>query len=381
MKITDVETIVLQVELEQPVWSATALAAKSYEKIAALRGAVLVKVYTDEGIVGIGQAHGGLETLPPVRTAIETVMKPYLIGQDPFFAEGIWSKIYGASFMNGRRGVIISALSGIDVALWDIMGKATGQPIYRLLGASRDRVMGYATGGFYAHGKTPADLGEEMAGYAARGFRAAKMKFAALPLKQDLERARAAREAVGDGMLLMADANRNYSPKAAIRAANQLEEMGFAWLEEPISPDDLEGCAAVAAGTTLPIAGYETESTVYGFRELITRRAVDIVQPDVVWHGGFTECRRIAGMAHTWGLRVCMHAWSSAIALVAGLHMAGSAPNAWMVEMDQVANPLISEMITEPVQIEPDGNVTIPGKPGLGIELNEDFVRRHRIDQ
>ena len=380
MKITDVETILVQVKLAKPSWSAATLFAQSRETYAAYRAVVLVKVHTDEGLVGIGQAHGNVETLPPVRTALDRVIKPHLLGQDPFFVEGIWDRVYRSTFMNGRKGVMISALSAADIALWDLMGKATGQPIYRLLGACRDRVMGYATGGFYEEGKTPADLGDEMAGYAARGFKAAKMKFAALPLKQDLQRARAAREAVGDEMLLMVDANRAYDVKGAIKAARGLEELDYSWLEEPISPDDVAGSAAVVAATSIPIAGYETESTAFGFRDLILRRAVDIVQPDLVWHGGFTECRKITSLAATFGMKATVHAWSSALALVAGLHLAGSCPNIWMVEMDQVENPLISEMLTQRIDIDPDGYATIPTGPGLGVELNEDFVQRHRVD-
>lgn len=381
MKITDVETLVLQAEIDRPTWSATALRIHPSARAASVRTVLLVRVLTSEGIVGIGQAAAGPGAIAPVRAALERVIRPYLVGQDPFFVEGIWDKAYQGTLQQGRKGVVISALSGADVALWDIIGKATGQPVYKLLGASRDTVLGYASGGWYAEGKTVADLAAEMAGYAALGFRAVKMKIGGESVKQDLERVRTAREALGPDVRLMVDANRIYDPKTAIRVARHLEELDVDWLEEPVNPDDIEGSAMVAAGTTVPVAGYETEYTTRGFRELITRRAVDIVQPDVVWSGGFTECRKIASMAHTWGMPVRPHSFGSALSMLANLHFVGSIPNGLMLEMDRTGNPFVTDLLAEPLEIDAEGYVAIPSGPGLGIALNDETVRRYRVDR
>jgi L-alanine-DL-glutamate epimerase-like enolase superfamily enzyme len=379
MKVTDIETMVLEIELAQPTWSAATLSPLSTSKSIATRAALVIRVSTDEGLVGIGQAHAGGGLIAPVRTAIEQVIQPYVVGQDPFMVESIWDKVYQGTFLNGRKGVIIAALSGVDVALWDIMGKAAGQPVYKLLGACRDKALGYATGGFYAPGKTVAALADEISGYAARGFKAAKIKLGLMSVKEDMQRARAVREAVGDGMRLMADANRSYDVKTAIRVARQLEELGYEWLEEPICPDDVEGSTLVTASTSIAIAGYETENTSRGFRDLIARRAVDVVQTDLIWNGGFTECRKIAAIANAWNMPVVPHAYASAVPIVAGLHLVGSAPNASLMELDQTPNPLISELFTERFDIDADGYVAIPTKPGLGVELNEEAIRRYRV--
>ncbi len=381
MRVTDIETMVLEVELAQPTWSAATLNPLASSRSTSTRAALIVRVRTDEGITGIGQAHAAAGMIPLTRAAVEEVIRPYVVGEDPFMVEAIWDRVYQGTFLNGRKGTVIAALSGVDVALWDIMGKATGQPVYRLLGGGRDRIPGYATGGFYSPGKTVADLADEVAGYAARGFKAAKIKVGCMSLREDLERARAVREAVGDSVKLMADANRAYDPKTAIRMARHLEELGYELLEEPVSPDDVEGSALVTASTGIAIAGYETENTSRGFRDLIARRAVDVVQTDLIWNGGFTECRKIAAIAGAWGMAVCPHAYASAVPIVAGLHLAGSIPNALMMELDQTVNPLVTDLFTERLDIDAEGNVAIPSRSGLGVELNEETVRRYRVDR
>ncbi len=263
--------------------------------------ALLVEVETDAGITGIGEAGvGGGST----RHVIENHLRPMLIGEDPLLIEGLWQKMFARTRQFGRRGIVMNAISGIDIALWDIAGKVAKLPVYRLLGACRDRVEAYASGGFYQEGKSVDDLAGEAEGYRARGFKGMKMKIGRNPSTQthlrhlagnaqmcevepeeDIARVAAVRKALGPKAKLMVDVNCAWSPAMAIEMGRALEPYKLYWIEEPVATDDIDGSARVAAALATPIAGYETEIGLYGFRELITRGAVDIVQPDLAWTG------------------------------------------------------------------------------------------------
>ncbi|MEK7215067.1 MAG: mandelate racemase/muconate lactonizing enzyme family protein, partial [Chloroflexota bacterium] len=214
---------------------------------------------------------------------------------------------------HGRRGVVMHGISGIDIALWDIAGKVAGLPVYRLLGAYTDRVEAYASGGFYQQGKGVDDLATEPASYVARGYRGMKMKIGRYANTQsrlremlannetgivtpdeDLARVAAVRRALGPDRKLMVDVNCAWGPAFAIQMGRALQPFDIYWLEEPVATDDLRGSAEVARALDIPVAGYETEIGLYGYRELVEQRAVDFVQPDICWSGGFSECRRIA---------------------------------------------------------------------------------------
>src|SRR5437588_2343025 len=216
----------------------------------------------------------------------------------------------------GRRGLVMQAISGIDIALWDIAGKVAKLPLYKLLGAARDRVEAYASGGFYQQGKSAADFAGEAEGYRARGFRGMKMKIGRNPSTQthlrqligqaefcevdpgeDLARVAAVRQALGPQAKLMVDVNCAWSPAMAIEMGRAMEPYHLYWIEEPVETDDIEGSVRVTDALHTPIAGYETELGLYGFRELIRRGAVDIVQVDIAWSGGFSEGKRIAAYA------------------------------------------------------------------------------------
>src|SRR5690242_10844367 len=317
MKIADVRTIALSCRCDPPYASAAG--------VQGARGALLVEIETDNGTIGIGEAGlGGGATA----TLIEKTLKPLLLGEDPLLIEGLWQKMFARTRQYGRRGVVMQAISGIDIALWDIAGKVAKLPLYRLFGACRDRVEAYASGGFYQEGKGVDELAGEAEGYRARGFKGMKMKIGRNPSTQthlrqllgqsgfcevdpseDLARVAAVRRALGPQAKLIVDVNCAWSPSFAIEMGRALEPYKLYWIEEPVATDDIDGSARVADALATPIAGYETETGLYGFRELIARRAVDIVQPDIAWTGGFSECRRIASLAQAHHMMVAPHAF------------------------------------------------------------------------
>jgi L-alanine-DL-glutamate epimerase-like enolase superfamily enzyme len=387
MKIADVRTIALSCRCDPPYASAAGVQAQ--------RAALLVEVETDTGIVGIGEAGIGGGVTAAV---IERSLKPLLIGEDPLLIEHLWQKMFVRTRQFGRRGVFMHAISGIDIALWDIAGKVAKLPVYRLLGGSRDRVEAYASGGFYQEGKSAADLAGEAEGYRARGFRGMKMKvgrnpstgthlrhligqaeFCEVDPSEDLARVAAVRQALGPQGKLMVDVNCAWSPDFAIEMGRAMEAQKLYWIEEPVATDDIDGSARVADALAAPIAGYETENGLYGFRQLIDRGAVDIVQPDIAWSGGFSEGRRIAAYAQAHHKMVAPHAFAGAVLLVASLHFAAAIPNGLLLEWDQNPNALRDELLKEPLRLEPDGTVKPPERPGLGIELDPAAVDRYRI--
>ena len=386
MKIVDIRTIPLSFRCEPPYGSAAGMQA--------LRGSLLVEIETDEHVIGIGEAGVGGGATARV---VERVLEPMLIGEDPLLIEGLWQKMFARTRQFGRRGVVMNAISGIDIALWDIAGKTANLPVYRLLGACRERVEAYASGGFYQQGKSVDDLAGEAEGYRARGFQGMKMKVGRNPSTQthlrhlvehsevcevepeeDIARVAAVRQALGPKAKLMVDVNCAWSPSFAIEMGRAFEPYKLYWIEEPVSTDDIDGSARVAEALATPIAGYETEIGLYGFRELITRGAVDIVQPDLAWAGGFSECRRIAALAHAHHLTVAPHSFAGAVLLAASLHFIASIPNGLVLEFDQNPNGLRDDLLKEPITIESDGSIRLPERPGLGIELDRAAVERYR---
>ncbi|MBI2887523.1 MAG: mandelate racemase/muconate lactonizing enzyme family protein [Chloroflexi bacterium] len=389
MQIVDVRTIPLSYRCELPYGSAGGMQQR--------RDALLVEVETDEGLVGLGEAGGPLATTQAV---VEQQLKPLLLGEDPLLIERLWQKMFLRTRAIGRRGLLMYAISGVDVALWDIAGKVARLPLFRLLGAYRDTVEAYASGGFYQEGKDAAALAREAAGYAALGYRAMKMKVGRNPahltqsnlremqvdpercvvsLEEDLARVEAVRKALGPEAKLMVDANCVWSPALAIRMGLAMEPLHLYWLEEPVATDDLRGSAEVARALSIPVAGYETETSLYGFRELIAQGAVDILQPDVSRAAGLTECRRIASLGQAFNLMVAPHSFSSAINLVASMHLLASLPNGLMLELDQNPNGLRTDLLKEPITVDHGGCVRLPEQPGLGVELSQEAVDRYRV--
>lgn len=341
---------------------------------------LLVRVRTDDGIEGYGEAgtFGGAEHT--VKTIIDTQLAPILIGEDPTMIERHWARMYQGTIQLGRRGAMIAAISGIDIALWDILGKIAGLPVYKLLGGRASVVPSYASAGFYSDGKGLEGLSDEFAAISSKGYRAAKMKVAGENFDADVERVRVAREALGQGRGLMVDSNNQHSPREAIAFAHQIEEFNIAWFEEPTRTDDLDGMAMVRNSISIPVAGYETETTRHGFRLLIESGCVDILQPDTVWAGGITECHRISALASTYHLPVAPHNYAGAISGFSNLHVLAAAPTGHSFEMDQNPNPLRTDLTDSWPEIDTESQVHISDRPGLGFSLNEDVVERYRVD-
>ena len=362
------------------------------------RNLLLVQIITDEGLVGLGEcaAYGG--DLDSMERVVLDDLQPSLIGEDPFRVERLWARMARRSHQRGTTGMLMQAISGVDIALWDLIGQATRTPLYRLLGGYRDTLDAYASAGFYAGDKGPAQLAEELGGYAERGFRTVKMKvgrnpdvmlnplpdmwapdYATATLDEDVERVRAARAAIGPNVRLAIDVNNAWTPSVAIQFMRRVADQNIYWLEEPVATDDVAGSAEVARSLDVPVAGYETATGLASFRELIARRAVDVVQPDIIWTGGITVCRKVAALAEAHGLPVVPHVFSSAVAAMANMHYIASLPNGGLLEFDQNPNPLRSELFEEPIEVESDGTVRLPDRPGLGVTLNQATVDRYRV--
>jgi L-alanine-DL-glutamate epimerase-like enolase superfamily enzyme len=390
MQITDVTTIKLHYDM--PIAMADAI------HYMPARPTLLVQVHTDTGLIGLGEAAAYSGSLASMEALILHDLRPAILGQDPFLVERLWQRMALRSHQRGRRGMLMMAISGIDIALWDLIGQATQTPLYRLLGGYRDTLDAYASAGFYAQDKTPGALAEEVAGYVERGFRTVKIKvgrnpelmlnplhempaaaYATASLEEDVERVRAVRQVIGPRVRLAIDANNAWTPTVAIKFMRQVEPFDIFWLEEPVSTEDLEGSALVAQQLDTPVAGYETETGLSGFRDLITRHAVDIVQPDVIWTGGITECRKIAALAQAYGLPVIPHVFSSAVSSIANMHLIASLPNAGLLEFDQNVNPLRTELFEEPLDVDQNGQVRLPDRPGLGVTLNARTVEQYRV--
>jgi L-alanine-DL-glutamate epimerase-like enolase superfamily enzyme len=389
MIITSVTTTSLRYRRETPMADALNFIPE--------RQSLLVHVHTDEGLTGVGESAYFGGPIDSTRTVIEAELTPLLIGEDATAVERIWSKMFHRSMQHGRRGLLLAAMSGIDIALWDIKGKLLNAPIYELLGTYRTCLPAYASGGFYMSGQSPEVLADEAQSYIERGFKGVKIKVGRSPsvplnplaliddgfcfhtFSEDMERVRAVRDRIGSEFQLMVDANSGWDVGTALRALRILSELNVTWLEEPLFPEDVAGSARLVEAGLVPIAGYETVQSRFGFADLVNGRAVDIVQPDVTWSGGITECRRIAAFASCHNLACVPHSFGSAIALAANAHLLASLPNGLILEVDQTPNALRDELLEQTLRVKPDGHITVPSGPGLGVQLNEDTIARYRI--
>lgn len=332
----------------------------------------LIQVHTDDGVSGVGSVYSHPEM---VRTVIEGQLRDLFAGEDPLEVEALWQRGYSITRWYGRKGAALSALGGVDMALWDIRGKVLGKPVCQILGAQRDRVPAYASALLWKN--DPAELAEEVARHLANGFRGFKSRLGrnraydnkALPIL---------RRAAGGGTRLMIEGNARYPLEDALAFVPRLREHNAFWFEEPFVPEDVDSYLALRPQAGVPLAAGENEFGVQGFRELIDRGMVDIVQPDTCRAGGITECHRAGMLAHRAGLRVATHTWSDAVALVANMHLIASLPTGITVEIDQTGNALIDHLLASPLRVD-EGEVALPTAPGLGIELNWDTVRRYTV--
>ncbi|MEK9723369.1 MAG: mandelate racemase/muconate lactonizing enzyme family protein [Rhodospirillaceae bacterium] len=366
MKIERVNTHIVEVALSEPFHWAIGEATT--------RGSCIVEVVTDTGLVGWGECFG------PARPAAAMVAAyaPWLIGADPLATEKIWQDLYAAYRDQGQKGVPICAISGVDIALWDIKGKHHGAPVFELLGGPlRTEVRAYATGTYRTRTGDPMDyIVKEALGYKAEGFSAMKLKIG-FDVDEDARLIHAVRDAIGPEMGLMLDANHGFDALDAIRLAQAVEHLNIGWFEEPVPPEDLDGYLAVKAATSIPMAGGETEYTRFGFREVLRRRAMDIVQPDTCAAGGISECKKIADMANAFGVRMVPHVWGTGIGLAAALNLLATLPHnppgrrPWepILEFDRSEHLARQAIMTAPIE-HAGGVVAVPTGPGLGIEID-----------
>lgn len=385
MKIVDITTFILRVPLGDRAFY-------SSQATFPARNSLLVRITTDEGLIGWGEG-GQYGPAEPVAAAIDGVMAPMLIGRSPQEPVKIWEQLYAFSRDFGQKGTYIEAISAIDIALWDLWGQSLGQPIHALLGgAVRDHVVAYATGCYYGENfrnrpEMLASLEQEAAAYAGVGFGILKMKVGLLSVGQDAERVAVVRQAIGDDIDLLVDANHAYNVATATRMGRILEEHGVLWFEEPVVPEDRAGYRKLRDRLDVPIAGGEAEFTRFGFRDLFVNGCVDIAQPDLCVAGGISEFLKIQALASSFGVLTIPHVWGSGIALATALHAVATVPatphsyapvplaNEPVIEYDRQHNPLRDELLVENFSLD-DGCLAVPSGPGLGITINEDVLRR-----
>ena len=349
------------------------------------RGSCIVEIETTDGITGWGECYGPSAV---AKAYLETQFAPRIVGRDAFDVEVIWEDLYNRIKDYGGQGMAASALSGIDIALWDIIGKACNRPIHKLIGgAHRTEVTAYATGLYFIDmNRLVEEAVEEAQEFVENGFSAIKMKIGLGSIKLDIERVAAVRKAIGDDMRLMVDANHCFSVPQAIRIGRELEQLNVEWFEEPISPEDIDGYVEVTRALDMAVAGGENGFTRWGFRDLVVRKAMDIIQPDVCAAGGISECRKIAALASTHGVECVPHAWGSAIGLAATLHFLAALPDQPpsfkpmppLLELEQCENPFRDLLAREPI-VQKRGKVQVPTGAGLGIEIDRSVLDRYRV--
>lgn len=346
---------------------------------------VLIKVETDEGITGWGEADSSpyiVDTIVncPASHIVCRGLKDIVIGQDPFDVEKIWYDMYRDSYYYGRRSVGIHAMSGIDIAIWDIMGKAAGKPVYKLLGGQfHTRLRAYAS---MLMPETEQEVQEKAKEYLSRGFTAIKFGWGALgqSKEKDIRLVRAAREAMGEEASLMLDIGYLWkNSKYAAMMCRELEQFNPYWIEEPMISDDVEGFGKLSKLTTLNIAGGEELTTLYEYKELMEKGGVDIVQPDVSRCGGLTIARKIADMALLQGVEMVPHAFKSGILMAASIQMLAAYRGTPLLEYCSQETVLSKELLKNHFYVEEDGCVQVPSAPGLGIEINEEAIEKYRI--
>ncbi len=383
MQIVDVEAVPLSSSIPEEKQHRTDLGTKVKSD------AVLVFVTADDGTTGVGASLGQPRSIEAI---VDESLAPLVEGENPHDTTRCWEKMYTGSRWppsiergytqprEGRRGLTLEAISGVDIAIHDLAAKLVELPLYRYLGAARHSIRAYASGGWAAGEAAKDELGE----YTDRGFEAVKMRVVGeesserFDIQATVERVSAARDGVGDADLMI-DAHGSLDVSTAIRLAERLQPFDISWFEEPVSPDDHPGLATVRESTTIPIATGEREFTRFDFRSLFDHDACDVAQPDIARAGGITELRRIAAMASARGVRVAPHAWGSGVLFAASLHFALATQNVHVLEVPQGHMPMLTELFDQEFEIE-DGRVHPPARPGLGFTIRDDFADRFEYE-
>ena len=348
-----------------PVTAGFADATRQVETI----GFTIVRLTTDQGLEGFGITYhevGG----EAAKALIERNMAPRLMGRDPFETEVIWSEMAGYMRGIGRKGLMFCALSAVDIALWDLKGKIAGLPLYRFLGGAERRIPVYASGGWTSY--SDEQLVAEITGMVGQGYRMVKFKVGVeggRNLRRDLERVTKVREAVGDDIGIMLDANNCWDAATGVQFANRVRDLDIMWLEEPVPADDIPGLARFRQGTDIPLATGEHEYTKFGVRDLVLNAAADIVQVDGARAGGYTEMLKIAAITQAWNLKFAPHALENI-----HIHLVSAVPNALFLERLLMFEEITSRVFKN-VPMPQNGYITIPELPGLGLELDLDYIK------
>jgi L-rhamnonate dehydratase len=370
MKITNVEGIILRLPVRQAVADGT-------------QDDLLIRIETDEGITGYGE----VDTSPEVGKAVIDAemshgtcygLREILVGRDPFDIEQIWELMYRMTNYYGRLGVVMHAMSGVDMALWDILGKASGKPVHRMLGGSFvDSARAYAS---MLMPETATETREAVRKYVEQGFTAVKLGYGPLgqSVRKDVELAEAAKEAAGSNVEVMIDIGHGYSLKMALQAAKEFEDIGIYWMEEPFPPEAIHDYQRLCDSTALRIAAGEQDVGRWTFRRLIWDAHLDVLQPDISRVGGLTEAKKIAAMAHEMNRPCVPHAFRSGVLVAACLHLIAAIPNSEFLEFSVTESALRRELLMTPFQAV-NGRVVVPSGPGLGIDINPETIKKFRF--
>jgi len=384
MKIADVEAYWISVPIpEKGQWRSDYGRLTHFDMC-------LVIITADDGRQGIGEAKsavGASGSCASIVTCIKHELKPILVGKPVHNISELWERMYNGTRDHyamsrgrvfpilGNRGTTISAISGIDMALWDLKGQDLNTPILNLLGGPcRPQMPAYASGGW----ADADEIGSQLQGYCEKGFKAVKMRVGSMDdnVAYSVERVKAARNALGNDVKIMADAHGTFSVPEAKKFCKEVEACNLYWFEEPISPDNKTGIAEVRSHTHIPIAAGESEFTRFNFVELIDKRGVDVLQPDAAIVGGISECMKVSALACSYQLELAPHCWGSAISFMAGVNVAFASPSAVVIEFSLGGNPLMYELCNEDPEVN-NGIVSPPSRPGLGLTLNQDFVKTY----
>lgn len=351
-------------------------------KTASSQDSVLVRIQTDTGLEGIGEADSSPEMVKaaidaPFSHNIASGLRGLLIGENPLETQRLWAKMYRATMYCGRRSTMITAMAAVDMALWDLRGKHFGEPIHRLLGGKQhDRILAYASILFGRDGRATADIGRR---WRAAGYRAVKFGWEPMGKSEqvDLDLVRGARQGLGDDATLLIDAGCVWDARTALRRAHQFADYNIGWLEEPLRPDDYDGYRWLRDRSPVPIASGEEECGRESFRPLIDRQALDVYQVDLS-RNGFTESDYIRQRVEEIGARLCNHCYTSPVTVAASLHWLSTCRDAFLFEDCVEDSPLRHELTVEKVQAV-DGWMTVPDRPGLGVTLDEQFVQTRLV--
>ncbi len=390
MKITDIKTIQLKYPYEKMIADGLSCCGG--------RGAFLIIVETDTELRGLGESATFGASMQAMAEIVETQLKPLLVGENPAMIEKLWMKMTWNNFANGRRGLVKAAISGIDIALWDLLGKMSGLPISQLLGAVTDKVQGYASAGFYAEEKSLEDLQREIEGYLKKGYSAFKMKVGRtsknwkMPLQFmqqgdylytkefDEKRVEAVHSMLEKDDIFMLDMNCTWNIEDVLDAEDFFTENNIYMIEEPIRNDDIAGYTRLSSELKhVRVAGCESEQGLDRYKQLLEASAVDVVQANLGWSGGFTECTKIAALSQAWNKLFTPHTFFSAVLTAANVQFASTQYNVPFIESEENFNPLRTDLLKTPIECDEKMNYIVPQRPGLGVELNWDVVNRYAV--